>query len=259
TYIAAFLEATLNGRREYVPLFQDWRVARAWLPDTIYVNRYQDASYVPLASFDEDADLTTTTASGGRISGENLSIWHEGRIPWRQGDRGYNGVFLGWNRAKGAATPGYSITLPAAAAGKWQLDPRSTIEISIAALDEDAPLPGKKKEEDKEPETKERESPDFTIELVTSDGVIARAPASQFAAVPPPLKETFTKLSPMESDAYEKEWEPVFQTVRAPLAAFQVAGGSKSFDAAKLSAVRLRFDRTAMSVICISGLGFGKQ
>ncbi len=259
TYIAAFLEATLNGRREYVPLFQDWRVARAWLPDTIYVDRYQDGSYVPVASFDEDADLTTTTAAGGRISGENLSIWHEGRIPWRQGDRGYNGVFLGWNRAKGAATPGYSITLPSGAAGKWQLGPHSTIEISIAALDEDAPLPGKKKDEDKEPETKERESPDFTIELVTSDGVIARAPASQFAAVPPPLKETFTKLSPMESDAYEKDWEPVFQTVRAPLAAFQVPGGSKPFDPAKLSAVRLKFDRTAMSVICISGLGFGKQ
>jgi len=94
---------------------------------------------------------------------------------------------------------------------------------------------------------------------VTSDGVIARAPASQFAAVPPPLKETFTKLSLMESDAYEKDWEPVFQTVRAPLAAFQVPGGSKSFDPEKLSAVRLKFDRTAMSVICISGLGFGKQ
>src|SRR5579864_2268515 len=65
TYIAAFLEATLKDRREYVPLFQDWRVARAWLPDTIYLNRYQDASYVPLAAFDEDADITTTTAAGG--------------------------------------------------------------------------------------------------------------------------------------------------------------------------------------------------
>ena len=40
---------------------------------------------------------------------------------------------------------------------------------------------------------------------------------------------------------------------------FRFAGGSKAFDPAKLSAVRLRFDRTAMSVICISGLGFGKQ
>lgn len=260
TYIAAFLEATLKDRREYLPLFQDWRVARAWLPDTLYMNRYQDASYVPLASFEEDADITTATAAGGRIAGENLSVWREGRIPWRDGDRGYNGVFLGWNRGKGAPAAAYAITLPEGAAAKWQLGPGSTIELSVAALDEDAPLPGKKKDDkDKKPDEskKERESPDFTIELVTADGVVATAPVSRFAAVPPPLKETFTKLAPIEGLEYEKDWEPVFQTVRVPLAAFQTAG--RPFNPQKLSTVRLKFDRTAMSVICISGVGFGKQ
>jgi hypothetical protein len=188
-------------------------VARAWLPDTIYLNRYRDASYRGLASFDEDADLTTTTAPGGHIAGENLSIWHEGRIPWRHGDRDYNGVFLGWNRAKGAALPVYTITLPESAAAKWQLGAESTVELSIAALDEDAPLPGKKPDKkEKKPEEskkKERGSPDFTIELVSSDGATASAPVSRFAAIPPPLKETFTKLGFLESEAYEKDWEPV--------------------------------------------------
>src|SRR5437899_7104581 len=33
------------------------------------------------------SDLTTTTALGGSIAGENLSVWHEGKIPWREGDR----------------------------------------------------------------------------------------------------------------------------------------------------------------------------
>ncbi len=149
TYISAFLEATLHERREYIPLFEDWRVGRAWLPDTLYVNRYQDASYVPLASFSEDADLTTTTAQGGSIAGENLSVWHEGRIPWRQGDRDYNGVFLGWNRAKGSPAAAYTLTLPAGAAAKWQVGAGSTIELSVAAMDEDAPLPGKKTEEER--------------------------------------------------------------------------------------------------------------
>ena len=262
TYIAAFLDATLKDRREYLPLFEDWRVARAWLPDTLYINRYQDAAYVPLASFTEDADITTATAPGGRIAGENLSVWREGRIPWRDGDRDYNGVFLGWNRAKGAPAAAYAITLPEGAAAKWQLGPGSTVELSVAALDEDAPLPGKKKDEkDKEPDkskNKERESPDFTIELVTADGVVATAPVSRFAAVPPPLKEKFTKLDPIEGFAYEKDWEPVFQTVRVPLAAFKSAGGAMPFNPGKLTTVRLKFDRTAMSVICISGVGFGK-
>jgi len=259
-YIAAFLEATLKGRREYLPLFQDWRVGRAWLPHTIYVNRFQAASYVPLASYQEDADITTTTAAGGRIAGEKLSIWREGRIPWRGGDRDYNGVFLGWDRAKGAPAASYTVTLPEGAAAKWQLGKKSTIEISLAALDEDAPLPGEKPGKQKDDKSnaadesgKERESPDFTIELVSSDGVTAGAPVSRFAAVPPPLKEKFTKLDPIENWAYEKDWEPVLQTVRVRLGAFQ------GIDPTKLTTVRLKFDRTAMSVICISGIGFGQE
>jgi dienelactone hydrolase len=260
TYIAAFLEATLKGRREYLPLFEDWRVGRDWLPGTIYVNRFQAASYAPLASYQEDADITTTTAAGGRIAGEGLSIWREGRIPWRGGDRDYNGVFLGWNRAKGAPAAAYSITLPEGAAAKWHLGKLSTIDLSLAALDEDAPLPGKREDEaSKEEESeKERESPDFTIELVGSDGATASAPVSRFAAVPPPLKERFTKLDAIENAAYEKDWEPVLQTVRVPLAAFQSVGG-KPFDPARLSTLRLRFDRTRTSVICISGIGFGQE
>lgn len=263
TYISAFLEATLHDRREYLPLFEDWRVGRAWLPDTLYMNRYQDASYLPLASFSEDADLTTTTAPGGNIAGENLSAWHEGRIPWRHGDRDYNGVFLGWNRAKGAPAATYTITLPGGAAARWQLGAGSTIELSVAAMDEDAPLPGKKKEEEKKKEDKskkkERESPDFTIELATSDGATASVPVSRFIAIPPPFKERFTKLAMMDEKGYEKDWEPVFQTVRVPLGDFQTSGGATRFDPGKLSAVRLKFDRTAMSVICISGIGFGKK
>jgi hypothetical protein len=51
---------------------------------------------------------------------------------------------------------------------------------------------------------------------------------------------------------YEKDWEPVFQTVRIPLTAFTGIDGSR------IRQVRLKFDRTPMSVICISGLGFAR-
>jgi hypothetical protein len=120
----------------------------------------------------------------------------------------------------------------------------------VAALDEDAPLPGKKKaDEKKKPEKKkDRESPDFTVEVVLADGKVGDFPVSRFMSIPPPLKETFTKLSLLESQGYEKDWEPVFQTVRIPLGA--------SYD---VRTVRLKFDWTAMSVICISGLGFGRH
>jgi len=277
TYISAFLAATLQDKREYLPLFEDWRVARQWLPDTLYFNRYQDASFVPLASYNEDQDLTTTTAAGGKIAGENLSVWNEGRIPWRwdSQDRGYNGVFLGWNRAKDAPAPTYTFTLPAGAAANWHLTAASTLELSVAPMDEDVDLPGKKKEEDKEKKKKEeekkkedknkkkeRESPDFTMELVDSNGTTVSAPVSKFIAIPPPFKEKFTKLAKMDEEGFSQDWEVVFQTVRAPLAAFassDKSAPSKTFDPAKLNIVRLKFDRTPMYKICISQVGFGKE
>jgi dienelactone hydrolase len=272
TYISAFLEATLKDHREYVPIFEDWRVARAWLPDSIYFNRYRDASYIPLASFDEDADLTTTSAPGGHIEGENLSIWNEGKIPYRDGDRGYNGVFLGWNRAKDAPAATYTLTLPVGAALNWHLSPTSILELSVAPLDEDVALPGKKKDDDKDKKKaeekkkeedkskkKERESPDFTIELMTTDGVTASAPVSRFISIPPPFKEKLAKLDVLSDAAYNQDWEAVFQSVRVPLSDFQSTDSSKRFDPAKLSIVRLKFDRTPMYKICISSIGFGKQ
>jgi len=253
TYIAAFLETVLNDRREYLPLFKDWRTGREWLPETIYINRYRDASYVPLATFQEDADLTTTTARGGAMDGEGLTLWREGRIPTRRGDRGYNGVFLGWFQ-KGGAPAVYSLSLPENAALTWPLTDRSTVELSVAALDQNAPAP---------PDVNglppgQREAPDFTIELVANDGTIAAAPVSRFAEIPPPLKEKFTKFDYVESDRYGRDWEPVFQTVRAPLSAFVGRAGTP-FDRAKLTQVRLKFDRTTTGVICISSIGFGLE
>src|SRR5260370_39301698 len=138
-----------------------------------------------MAAYTEAGDIATTTARGGRSGGENLCVWREGRIPWRDGDRDYNGVFLGWNRAKGAPAATYAITLPEGAAAKWQLGPAATVELSMAALDEDAPLPGKKKDDKDNDKSKneEQESPDFTGELIAADGTAGYAPGDPLAAV----------------------------------------------------------------------------
>jgi len=265
-YLSAFLEATLHGRREYLPLFRDFRSIAAWLPDTLYINRYQDASYKLVANFNEDPDVSTTTLPRGRIDGSDLSIWREGRIPFRQRDRGYNGVFLGWNRLddKGKEDlkikPAYSITLPDDAASTWKLTGESKLVLSIAALDEDAPRlneqddkKDEKKKEDKSESKKERESPDFTVELETADGVRASGPLSDFGTILPPLKVRFTKLAFLDDFAYEKAAEAVFQTISVPLSAFARQAG---FDPGRLKVLRLRFDRTAASVILISQIGF---
>jgi hypothetical protein len=260
TYISAFLEATLHNRREYVPLFRDYRSGRTWLPETLYINRYQDASYRVVSDFTEDPDLTTTTAAGGRIQAENLSIWYEGKIPYRHGDRDYNAVFLGWNRAeqkKGAGSPVYSMFLPADGARNWKLGPNSVLTMSLAVTDDKAPPPGKTLEDmpqDKDQNKKKPEPTDLTVELTTAGGATARLPLSRFGILPPPFKVQFSKLSMLDDWFYEKSSEPIFQTIELPLAAF--AEQSKGFDPAQLEVIRLRFDRTLSRVIILSRIGF---
>ena len=262
-YISAFLEATLHGRHEYVPLFRDYRSISAWLPDTLYVNRYQDAGFKLVADFNEDPDVTTTTLPSGRIDASDLSLWKEARIPFRQGDRGYNGVFLGWNRNddKGKEDPkikpAYSITLPENTAAAWNLTGASALILSVAALDQDAPLlnekEGKGAEKAKEEPKKERESPDFAVELETADGVVASHPLSEFGTILPPLKVRFTKLQFLDDLGYQKSSEAVFQTISIPLSSF---AAQKGFQVEKLGTIRLRFDRTRASVILLSKIGF---
>jgi dienelactone hydrolase len=245
TYISAFLEATLRGKREYLPLFRDYRVGRNWLPKTLYMNRYFDASYEPLADFNEDADVTTTTAKGGQISAENLSVWREGQIPTRSDNRGYNGVFLGWNREHNNKLPSYTITLPPEMKG-------SLLALSLAVTDEEAPQPGKQKADEEEESDKKPkdEATDFTVEVETAQGGKTALPLSRFGTLMPPFRVRFTKLAMLDDYAYKKAAEPVFQTFELPLKAFGVE------DASQVRVVRLRFDKTESRVVILSQVGF---
>jgi dienelactone hydrolase len=258
-YLSAFLEATLHERREYIPLFEDYRTGCNWLPATLYANRYGDNFEKTLSNFTEDADVTTTTAPGGHLRGENLTVWREGRIPFRRGDRDYNGVFLGWNREvpKGSKKPpiaSYSIDLPAGLPGDWQLNERSQLSLSVAVSEESAPLPGRKNKGNESEESDGKpEATDFSVLMQSQNGAVAALPVSRFQTLLPPLKVRFMKLERLDKIFYENASEPVFQTVDVPLAAF-VQQNAK-FDPAQLKSVRLTFDRTPSRVLILSQIG----
>lgn len=267
-YISAFLEATLHDRREYLPLFRDYRTIRSWLPETFYMNRYQDAAFRLVADYNEDPDVSTTTLAGGRIDGTDLSVWREGRLPFREGDRGTNGVFLGWNHRNAddrddlGIRPAYTITLPEGTATSWNLTSRSALVLSIAALDDKAPRldearggkgDGEKKDKKNSDDGDSKKDPeplDFSVELSAADGATATHALTEFGTVLPPFKVRFTKIGMLDSLGFEKPYEATFQSIRIPLSAF---GG---VDTSTLRSIRLRFDRTPSSVILLSKVGF---
>ncbi|MDF1505876.1 hypothetical protein PYV61_23190, partial [Roseisolibacter sp. H3M3-2] len=117
-FMTGFLEASLRGKREYLPLFRDHRGAGDWLPDAMYQTAYADASVKPLTSFDTRIDVTRGAAPGVTIRGDSLSTWREAELPMRWRDNTYRiwGAWLGWNNAPAPAPRRPDSTRAAAAA-----------------------------------------------------------------------------------------------------------------------------------------------
>src|SRR5262249_31237474 len=136
-FIGGFLEATLNGRREYEPMFRDPRRAAAWVPKTIYIWQFEDSSLRVVTDFESGIDLTRGTLAGTTLSGENLTVWREGDFRGRTGwPFRVKTVYLGWSRAATPGVPSYRIALPPSTAAEWKLEPRSRLVLVIADTNE---------------------------------------------------------------------------------------------------------------------------
>ena len=106
--ISGFLEATLNGKREYVEMFRDHRTAGAWLPKTMYTTKFQENGYRELAGFSEDVDLTTGSGVGVTLTAGHLSTWQEKAVPFRgrgSDTQNHNAAYVGWNNEMAPKPP----------------------------------------------------------------------------------------------------------------------------------------------------------
>jgi dienelactone hydrolase len=145
-YISAFLEATLHDDDRYLPMFRDHRVIGGWLPKTMYITRLETSGFRPVATFEEDIDVTTGTVNGVTLQGDSLGTWREGRLmlrsqnrPNTSGSQENQVVWLGWNNQVAgnpdslAGPASYTIQLPASMAADWKLTGETTLDFLLAA------------------------------------------------------------------------------------------------------------------------------
>lgn len=285
--ISAFLEASLNGRREYVAFLRDPRRGAAWLPDDLSISRFQDSNFRAVANYDEedDLDVTAGTLTGARLSGTNLAVWREEDLAFRKegGTKQNQVVRLGF-RADPKKIARYTVDLPEGGVAALGLTSASLLSFTAADTGKEPPEPkakdGDKKKEDgkkdekaekakkaekekkdkekkarEEREKKEGKTPlDFTIELVDAAGHVARLPVSRFRALPVPWKVRVTRV-PDEKEQYGEPWEITLQTFELPLAAF--AAAAPGFDPATVASIRFVFEGPREGVIVLDDIGFG--
>lgn len=283
-YISAFLEATLHGKREYLPMFEDHRTIGQWLPKTIYMTRFQANDFRTIADFEEDIDVRTASIPGSRIDAESLSVWKEATLPSRTfGNRRDAAVYLGWNNylpkrgevtdTIGRRTPArYTIRLPDSLSRAWRLGPDCELALSVGNTGTlPGPRPGPeparrdsarrdstktaspaaRKKNEKPWVKKDTVPPDFSVEVETSDGLTSRVALSAYGPIRPPLKVNLMRFKNQERP---EKAELMLQDFRIPLADFVKA--TPELDLSRIVAVRLVFDRVAQGEVAVDDIGF---
>ncbi|NLP53063.1 hypothetical protein [Bacillus sp. RO1] len=115
-YVSAFLDATLKGKRDYRGVFSDKEIASTWIPTDPLRVRYEDRDFQPIATFEEDVDVTKTTQNGGQLQGYNLRVWKEINLLLRNKEQQNNQVVkLGWTNKNSR----YTLKLPEGAADNF--------------------------------------------------------------------------------------------------------------------------------------------
>jgi len=282
--ISAFLETTLHGVKDYMPMFRDHRAAGDWLPPTMYQTRYQDAATHVLAGFDEDVDVSTGTAPGVRITADSLSSWKETDTPARSrgGTFKSNLAQFGWNNSpfgKDTVTPRtpahVQISVPDSLRAAWNVGPNTALLMTVATTDV-RPGPrkiardttkkdttakadsAKSKAKPKAPPKakkppKDSTPPDFSVELEDASGQKARVALSTFGPVRMPIETYIYRRKGRDKSAFPTVSEPVGTTYVMPMASFVAANAA--FNPAALRTVRLVFDRTKSGTITLDDVG----
>jgi dienelactone hydrolase len=285
--ITAFLESTLKDRKEYLPMFRDHRTAGEWLPKTMYIARFQASGFKPIATFDEDVDVTTGSAPGVKIEGDSLGTWKEAGLVLRPstGQVNTNGVTLGWNNkvsgpdtTKRGRPATYTITLPDSLVRAWNMDARAAICFSVAPQDakpgpRSAPRDTTKKDSTKAdstkkpaptPKTPKAPPPkpdsfpvDFTVQVTDANGVTASVPVTRYGVPRRPLDVRILRRANQEQQRFANKYELVLQSYVIPVA--DLVAAAPSLDPTKLRAVRFVFDRAIWGQILMDDIGIWPQ
>jgi dienelactone hydrolase len=240
-YIAAFADVSTKGKKEFLPIFKDYKNAKSILPKDYYINQFEDSDSKYIADYKEDLDVTTGSGKGVAISGKNLKVWKENALSFRDGDgssQGSPGVFLGWDRKDTTyknKTASYSIELGDSVLKTLKIDGSKNLTFFLCNNKEDV------------------NEVDFTIRLISKTDSADIAFSNRWI-LPPPLKTELTKWPFIFSLNNDKPVERVVQTVEIPVADFRKT--NKNFKPEELKEVKFVFDKTDKGEIFLNKIGF---
>jgi dienelactone hydrolase len=240
-YISAFLDATLKGKTENLPLLRDYHAAKNILPKDYYINQFEDSNFKYVADYEEDLDVTTSSIKGSTIQGKNLKVWNENALYFRDDDGSSQhnlGVYLSWDKKDTTyknKTAEYSILINDSTKKIINIEKARNLCFFVCNNKDDI------------------DTVDFTIKLISEKDSSELALSNEYV-LPPPLKTQLTKWNSIYSMNGDNKVEKVLQLVEIPLSDFVKA--NPNFIPEKLKEIKFVFNKTNSGEIFLDKIGF---
>lgn len=226
-FIKVFLDVTLLGDDSCRSLLTDRDTCAGQLPETVYVQCYETSSFVPIADFEEDSDLTTLTMDGVVAEATGVTLWTEEQINIDgETDQGTHALRLRWaGQGKYTLTlPGLDMTDSALVFDLCDMDSYSVERGNLSLLD-------------------------GTVAITDATGHTASARISDFAAVFPILPVRTDKLDFLfDTCTYKK----AFATVSIPAGDF--VGEGETVNLKEVTEITFTFDGSGEAAVDNIGL-----
>ncbi|HMR83647.1 MAG TPA: hypothetical protein PKE30_10965 [Niabella sp.] len=237
-YISAFVEATLKGNKEYIPLLKDYRNGFSILPSDYYISQYEDNTFKYIADFEEDQDISTATLAGCTIQASGLKSWMEKVLPLRNGEalgQENTGVFLEWEPAKAKEpAPYYAINISDTASHRLSPDTTGKLFFFIANNND------------------EINQVNFSVQIKTRSCIVTKS-LNDFYVMTPVLKTELAKWNYFSELKKNTPVERVFQLVQLPFSVFKEADAR--FDPKQIQQIRFVFDKEPKGAIILDRIG----
>ena len=233
-YIAAFLDASLKNKRNYLPLFSNYRAGKKWLPNTIYLSKFEDSNTQYVFTFDHD-DLSKPNLENEGIFGHNLSICETQNKKLR----------LAWDN-RPQVESFLQMDIPE---NSVNVDSTSTFVFSIADMKANA-----YSLRNEEPIETDKGLIDFSIVIEDNVGEQVRFLLSDFSLLQEPLDVAIMKVDFLDNSIESKR---MLQTFSYPLK--HIIKQNARFNLSAVKSIYFVFDQTDEGNIIIDDIGFRKH
>ncbi|HEY4391347.1 MAG TPA: alpha/beta hydrolase, partial [Paenibacillus sp.] len=211
-YISAFMETSLHGQSRYTSLFRDYHEVLPMLPETTYINQYEDGHFTIWTRFEEDSNRKSLPKNGV-ADGKNI-IWREEETKNRgKSNKGDHALILERSQPSPEESV-YSMSWPNRAPQPAGGPPQA---LSFALADQSKTL-------EEVQEKANTGSFAVEIELMDRNDTRSRLPLSHFKDFPELSEVQFT-LHPwlelhMSNGKFNNPTEAIFQTYTLPMTDF---------------------------------------